>query len=71
MRSDAGLQALLPYLVRWVGDKVVQALKNGNSASADADGRILEVTMDVLGALLDNTTLFVEPYVGTLALSNS
>jgi len=58
LRSDAGLQALLPYLVRWVGEKVVHALKSG-----ETDGRVLEIMLDVLAALLDNPTLFVEPYL--------
>ena len=64
LRNDAGLQALLPYLVRWVGEGVVGALKTG--AQNENDGRVLEVLLDVIGALLDNPTLFVEPYVSRL-----
>ncbi|KAH9997030.1 TATA box binding protein associated factor-domain-containing protein [Russula vinacea] len=45
-RHDAGLQPLLPYLVRW----------------DDTSGRTLEVLLDVISALLENATLFVEPY---------
>ncbi|EJD50470.1 TAF-domain-containing protein [Auricularia subglabra TFB-10046 SS5] len=62
LRMDAGLQALLPYLVRWVGERVVHCLKSPGSTEAD-NGRTLEVMLDVLHALLDNAALFVEPYL--------
>lgn len=68
LRSDAGLQALLPYLIRWVAEGVVEALKDG--AHSENDGKVLEVLMDVVTALLENRTLFVEPYV-RLPLSQS
>lgn len=61
LRSDAGLQALLPYLVRWVGENVVSVLKSG--AQGENEGHVLEVMIDVIAALLENQTLFVEPYV--------
>ncbi|KAF8625975.1 hypothetical protein AX17_006699 [Amanita inopinata Kibby_2008] len=61
LRNDAGLQALLPYLIRWVGEGVVGALKEG--VQSESDGRVLEVMLDVISALLDNNTLFVEPYL--------
>ncbi|TFK71263.1 transcription initiation factor TFIID complex 60 kDa subunit [Pluteus cervinus] len=61
LRSDAGLQALLPYLIRWVGEGVVGALKEG--LQSENDGKVLEVYLDVISALLENTTLFVEPYL--------
>ncbi|KXN89059.1 Transcription initiation factor TFIID subunit 6 [Leucoagaricus sp. SymC.cos] len=64
LRHDAGLQALLPYLVRWVGEGVVGVLKTGEQG--DGEGKVLEVLMDVVGALLENTTLFVEPYLHQL-----
>jgi transcription initiation factor TFIID subunit 6 len=64
LRHDAGLQALLPYLIRWVGEGVVSALKEG--VQRESDGRILEVLLEVISAILDNTTLFVEPYVRNL-----
>jgi transcription initiation factor TFIID subunit 6 len=60
-RHDAGLQPLLPYLVRWVGENVVSVLHDGTQD--DASGRTLEVLLDVILALLENATLFVEPYV--------
>lgn len=61
LRNDAGLQALLPYLVRWVAEGVVNALKEGSQA--ESEGKELEVLLDVISAILDNNTLFVEPYV--------
>jgi transcription initiation factor TFIID subunit 6 len=60
-RHDAGLQPLLPYLVRWVGENVVSVLHDGTQD--DTSGRILEVLLGVVSALLENATLFVEPYV--------
>ncbi len=64
LRNDAGLQALLPYLVRWVGEGVVGVLKE--SSQEPNEGKVLEVLLDVTSAILDNTTLFVEPYVRAL-----
>jgi transcription initiation factor TFIID subunit 6 len=64
LRNDAGLQALLPYLVRWVADGVVSALKEGSQA--ESEGKELEVLLDVISSILDNNTLFVEPYVSFL-----
>ncbi|KZV71978.1 TAF-domain-containing protein [Peniophora sp. CONT] len=64
LRGDAGLQALLPYLVRWVGEGVVSSLKEGTQS--DSTGRTLEVYMNAIAALLDNSSLFVEPYLHQL-----
>ncbi|KAF9525550.1 transcription initiation factor TFIID complex 60 kDa subunit, partial [Crepidotus variabilis] len=61
LRNDAGLQALLPYLVRWVGEGVVSVLKDGSQETNE--GKVLDVLLDVIGALLDNSTLFIEPYL--------
>ena len=68
LRNDAGLQALLPYLVRWVAEGVVNALKEGSQA--ESEGKELEVLLDVITSILDNNTLFVEPYVSFYFLSN-
>ena len=69
LRHDAGLQALLPYLIRWVGEGVVSALKEG--VQTENDGRVLEVMLDVISALLENNTLFVEPYASSSPSSPS
>ncbi|KAJ7578180.1 transcription initiation factor TFIID complex 60 kDa subunit [Mycena floridula] len=61
LRSDAGLQALLPYLIRWIGEGVVGALKEG--LMEEEHGKVLEVLIDVIGAMLDNQTLGVQPYL--------
>ncbi|KAF8505367.1 TATA box binding protein associated factor-domain-containing protein [Hysterangium stoloniferum] len=61
LRIDAGLQSLLPYLVRWVAEGVVNSLKAG--LSTEAEGRTLEVWLEVLGALLENSNFFIEPYL--------
>ncbi|KAG7445571.1 TAF-domain-containing protein [Guyanagaster necrorhizus] len=61
LKNDAGLQALLPYLIKWVGEGVVGALKDGSQS--EQDGRMLEVLLDVISSLMENQTLFVEPYL--------
>ncbi|KAK0243806.1 transcription initiation factor TFIID complex 60 kDa subunit [Armillaria nabsnona] len=61
LKNDAGLQALLPYLIKWVGEGVVGALKDGSQS--EQDGRVLEVLLDVISSLMENKTLFVEPYL--------
>lgn len=77
LRSDAGLQALLPYLIRWVGETVVRVLKGEGASHGGDDGsddeamfgadeldRVkLDIMLDALKAMIDNSTLFVEPYV--------
>lgn len=67
LRNDAGLQGILPYLVKWVGDSVVGALAvradDVGDAEEDVDRRVLEVMLMVIHAILDNQRLFVEPYV--------
>lgn len=65
LRADAGLQQVLPYLVRWVGEGVVGALRRdaNEGDEMDVDRRSLEVFLQVIGALLENDRLFVEPYV--------
>ncbi|CAE6392255.1 unnamed protein product [Rhizoctonia solani] len=77
LRADAGLQALLPYLIRWVGETVVRVLKGEGASHVGDDGSDdeamfgsdeldrakLDIMLDALKALLDNKTLFVEPYL--------
>ncbi|KAG8895121.1 hypothetical protein FRC01_012555, partial [Tulasnella sp. 417] len=73
LRNDAGLQGILPYLVKWVGDSVVGALAVRSSPEddmgdmeEDVDRRVLEVMLMVIHAILDNQRLFVEPYLHML-----
>jgi hypothetical protein len=61
LRHDAGLQALLPYLIRWVDACIKGALKDG--AQGEEEGKTLEVSFNIISAILENNTLFVEPYV--------
>jgi transcription initiation factor TFIID subunit 6 len=65
LASDAGLQTLLPYLVKWVGDGVVQILQD--SVQTEQEARLLDVYLEVVRAILDNKTLLVEPYVSVLS----
>ncbi|KAL1744982.1 TATA box binding protein associated factor-domain-containing protein [Schizophyllum fasciatum] len=64
LSQDAGLQALLPYLIRWVSESVVAVLKEGGQS--EQDGHTLETMLDVIGALMRNATLFIEPYLHQL-----
>lgn len=64
LRADAGLQALLPYLVKWIGEGVVSALRE--ETDAEQEGRTLEILLDVTSAILENSTLFIEPYLHQL-----
>lgn len=70
LRNDAGLQGILPYLVKWIGDSVVAALSvkslgpdEDGDVDDDVDRKVLEVMLMVIHAILDNQRLFVEPYV--------
>ena len=75
LRNDAGLQGILPYLVRWIGDCVVNALTIKSVAGGDmeevglmeddVDRATLDMVLEVINAILDNQRLFVEPYVRT------
>jgi transcription initiation factor TFIID subunit 6 len=68
LQHDAGLQNLLPYLVRWVGQSVVTAIRNSdererNKKGNQMTGETLEILLKVIHALIQNERLFVEPYV--------
>jgi transcription initiation factor TFIID subunit 6 len=68
LQHDAGLQNLLPYLVRWVGQSVVNAIRNQderdrNKKGNDTTGETLEILLKVIHALIQNDRLFIEPYV--------
>lgn len=58
--NDPGLQQLLPYLVQFVTDHVTSHSKNLP---------VLMAMMRLVKAMLDNTNLFVEPYLHQLMSS--
>lgn len=57
LRNDAGLQQLLPYFVQFVAETVPKSM---------ALGMRLRMGMDVIGSVLHNEHLFVEPYLHQL-----
>lgn len=74
LQYDAGLQNLLPYIVRWVGQSVVTAIRNSDGGSESERrqrelaiaGETLEVMLKVIHALIQNERLFIEPYVSLI-----
>ncbi|PMD37282.1 DUF1546-domain-containing protein [Hyaloscypha variabilis F] len=57
VRSDPGLQQLVPYFIQFVAEKVTHCLDNLF---------VLQQMMELDQALIENTTLFVDPYVANL-----
>ncbi|KAK4704303.1 transcription initiation factor TFIID subunit 6, partial [Phenoliferia sp. Uapishka_3] len=57
VRSDPGLHQLVPYLVSWGGEQIASHLD---------DLGALERALDLFHAMLDNPTLFIEPYLHQL-----
>lgn len=57
LKNDAGIQQLLPYFIQFVAETVPKSL---------ASGLRLRMTMDVVGSLLHNEHLFIEPYLHQL-----
>ncbi|GAA6025435.1 hypothetical protein JCM11491_004310 [Sporobolomyces phaffii] len=58
VRHDPGLHQLVPYLVAWGGDQIANHLD---------DLAALQRALDLFHAMLENPTLFVEPYLHQLA----
>ena len=54
IRGDPGLHQLVPYLVQFVAEKVTHNLRNLF---------VLNQMMQLTSAMLDNDTLYVDPYV--------
>jgi hypothetical protein len=52
LRGDTGLQGLVVYLVRWIGEKITESLSHLSN---------LPPLLDTIHALLSNQTLFLEP----------
>jgi transcription initiation factor TFIID subunit 6 len=57
LRSDPGLHQLLPYFVQFAAEKVTHC---------QGDLETLERTLQLTSALLDNKTLYLDPYVVSL-----
>ena len=57
LRSDPGLHQLVPYFVQFISEKVTHNLNNLF---------ILSQIMQLASALLDNQSLFIDPYIATL-----
>ncbi|KAL8286162.1 hypothetical protein RQP46_004650 [Phenoliferia psychrophenolica] len=57
VRSDPGLHQLVPYLVSWGGEQIASHLD---------DLGALERALDLFHAMLENPTLFIEPYLHQL-----
>ncbi|GAA5859194.1 hypothetical protein JCM1840_003795 [Sporobolomyces johnsonii] len=57
VRSDPGLHQLVPYLIAWGGEQIANHLDDLAS---------LQRALDLFHAMLENPTLFVEPYLHQL-----
>ncbi|GAA5830372.1 hypothetical protein JCM11251_001326 [Rhodosporidiobolus azoricus] len=57
VRSDPGLHQLVPYLIAWAGEQIANNLH---------DLSALQRALDLFHAMLENPTLFVEPYLHQL-----
>jgi transcription initiation factor TFIID subunit 6 len=58
LRSDPGLHQLVPYFVQFIAEKVTHSMKNLF---------VLTQMMHLTSAMLDNESLFIEPYVSALS----
>lgn len=57
LKNDAGIQQLLPYFVQFVAETVPKSLLVGLR---------LRMAMDIVGSILHNEHLFIEPYLHQL-----
>ena len=57
VRKDPGLHQLIPYFVQFIADKVTHSLKNTF---------VLRQMLDLMAAMIDNETLYIDPYVASL-----
>lgn len=62
IRNDPGLHQLVPYFVQFIAEKVTHSLKNLF---------VLTQIVHLTSAMLDNESLFIDPYVCHLAPFNS
>lgn len=57
IRTDPGLHQLVPYFVQFIAEKVTHSLKNLF---------VLTQTMQLTSALLENKSLYVDPYIASI-----
>ena len=57
LRSDPGLHQLVPYFVQYIAEKVTHNLRNLF---------VLTQMMQLTSAMLDNTSLYVDPYIASI-----
>ncbi|KAI4244191.1 MAG: hypothetical protein LQ352_006905 [Teloschistes flavicans] len=57
IRTDPGLHQLVPYFVQFIAEKVTHGLRNVF---------VLTQTMQLTSALLDNKSLYVDPYIASI-----
>lgn len=57
VRKDPGLHQLIPYFVQFIAEKVTHSLKNIF---------VLRQMLDLMAAMIDNETLYIDPYVSSL-----
>lgn len=57
LRSDPGLHQLVPYFIQYISEKVTHNLKSLF---------VLNQMLQLLAALMDNPSLFIDPYVASL-----
>ncbi|CCE82997.1 Piso0_002770 [Millerozyma farinosa CBS 7064] len=57
LKNDPGLHQLVPYFIQFVAEQITNQLRNIE---------ILTTMLEVISALADNKTLFLDPYVHTL-----
>ncbi|CUM65168.1 uncharacterized protein PRCAT00002796001 [Priceomyces carsonii] len=57
LKNDPGLHQLVPYFIQFVAEQITNQLRNID---------ILSTMLEVISALVDNKTLFLDPYVHAL-----
>lgn len=57
VRSDPGLHQLVPYFVHFIAEKVTHSLN---------DTFVLRQMMELTAAMIDNKSLFIDPYISAL-----
>ncbi|KAK4053723.1 histone H4-like TAF Taf6, SAGA complex subunit [Microbotryomycetes sp. JL201] len=62
VRSDPGLHQLVPYLIGWGGEQASRPAIANHLDNLQA----LERALDLFHAMLENSTLFIEPYLHQL-----